>query len=720
MRSHRQQIKAEVARVILAAAVFGAVHYSYHWCLTRRHKKPRAFNKGRRFRVSESQIAPGQLGSVVYHAIDLEGSKGTAIAAKKIRIYDELAAARVEKEIARLSSLSHPNIVQYLGSMRDDTHAFIFMEYMAQGSLKAIATRYGSASGQTGLDMLVLQSALKDILKGLSYLHGKGFVHGNLKAENILANGSGDVKLADFTLSASLEELSSERSYASLRWKAPEIIRHAAFSAASDVWALGCTALELAIRRPPWTGYDDREVEAMLREGCAPPLPPAGTLPDSLRDFIERCLEPSVAKRAGCCSLQWHPFLSEELGDLSPRCKGTSVVPTDRMPAEWHRIQVIGKGSFGTVHMAVDGDNRVVAVKVVDVHCDDDVAVLALRREIDTLTQLPKHENVVEYFGSVYDERQRELNVFMEFMSQGTLGKYARGKLLSEREAVSFMSQVLTGVEHLHSHSFVHRDLKGENILLQSVTGPDDGYLRAKIADFGNAKMLAYGAADTLSRGRIGTPLWMAPEVISSSNSVKYERSADIWSVGCVAVEMLNRGQTPWPRFDNLLQAVKVIGTWQGDLPPGVPSGLSEHCVSFLRCCMRSEPSERWPAKQLLQHQWISTHAFHKVATSFRAHTEPNFHVVDGEALSDLVAAGKAARSRHYMTTTLPHSLASGTLDLDPPYTPPPSLPGSTPAHTRTVDTTQSGKHREPPGDTDADVSDTGRLGERAGDPKEG
>eukprot|EP01062_Namystynia_karyoxenos_P013323 TRINITY_DN14808_c0_g1_i1.p1 TRINITY_DN14808_c0_g1~~TRINITY_DN14808_c0_g1_i1.p1 ORF type:complete len:844 (+),score=172.84 TRINITY_DN14808_c0_g1_i1:98-2629(+) len=626
---------------------------------------PRPWGAGRRWKRG-AFVARGHLGGTVYEAVDIDGG-GQKVAAKLMSIPDAAAAARVRAEIESLASLSHPHIVRYLGSETRGGHAYIFMEFLAQGSLAGMAQRYGDSSRGVGLPICLTQSAVRDVVDALRYLHRRGIVHGNIKGDNVLAGVDGVVKIADFTLCAALrrsqDESVSDRAASpagvlppedaasptdtinttfssgnlsgslsvtrgasnkvSLQWTAPEVMLRGAYSPASDIWALGCTALELATGRPPWQGCVAGDVEARLREKEAPPLPSSPPLPAALTHFICACLARDPQLRPSSASLARHQFFQEDFTGDSPRASPAPRDPTvpqepvehksdsPLLPGvqEWQRGALLGQGSFGRVFLGIRTDGSLFGVKVVLLGADDE-AVRSLRREIETLSRLDRHPNVIEYYGSTYDDSTGEFNVFMEYMSQGTLGALARrtAEPLADRIAAGFMRQVLTGVEFLHSHMIVHRDLKGDNILLcerrDSRLGGTSS-LCCKIADFGNAKRFAM-AQTQASRNVIGTPQWMAPEVITSDGSSGYEPPADIWSVGCVTTELFSRGRPPWPRFESPWQAVFTIGNFRGELPPGVPSGLSEEAHCFLYRCFRRDPAKRSSATELLQHQWLA------------------------------------------------------------------------------------------------------------------
>eukprot|EP00754_Rhynchopus_humris_P033687 Rhum_TRINITY_DN15478_c12_g1::Rhum_TRINITY_DN15478_c12_g1_i1::g.160692::m.160692 len=280
------------------------------------------------------------------------------------------------------------------------------------------------------------------------------------------------------------------------------------------------------------------------------------------------------------------------------------------VPKGWQKGNLIGAGSFGEVWQAIRPSGTFFAVKIISLKEEMEFQeVQKLMNEVHMMAEL-QHELVTQYFGCTYDKEGHKLSIFMEFVEGGSVGNMVRklNEPLSLPTAQRYISQVLEGVAFLHSHSIIHRDLKGDNVLISSSAGV------VKLADFGTCKRLksfkGTMEAATQARTMIGTPLWMAPEVINGSGDGKdgYGTSADIWSVGCVMVEMINRGKPPWPQFPNNWKAILMIGQWQEDMPPDVPKGLPLLCTQFLKRCFCPNPDDRATAEQLLQHRFITEH----------------------------------------------------------------------------------------------------------------
>ncbi|KAJ9471127.1 Mitogen-activated protein kinase kinase kinase 2 [Diplonema papillatum] len=261
----------------------------------------------------------------------------------------------------------------------------------------------------------------------------------------------------------------------------------------------------------------------------------------------------------------------------------------------WTRARMLGSGTYGKVFVGVREDGTMMAVKVLDISAiRDRVRIVSLEREITLLSSL-SHEHIVDYFGCKIDEAHNELQIFMEYVSNGSLGQLVRTieDPLQESAVAQYTGQILEGVGYLHHHDIVHRDLKGDNILLTH-----DGTI--KISDFGTSKPVSTGDNSMAVQG---TPLWSAPEVFGGH----YSKEADVWSVGCVVCELLT-GHPPWPQFENVWLAIATISKHKEGYPPHLPTPprVSTDCTSFLQSCLSPKPSERNTIDELKHHGWVA------------------------------------------------------------------------------------------------------------------
>ena len=268
---------------------------------------------------------------------------------------------------------------------------------------------------------------------------------------------------------------------------------------------------------------------------------------------------------------------------------------------KWMQGSLIGQGSFGSVFLALHAlTGELMAVKQVEVPTNSNsdldrkktAMVAALKREIDLLRDL-QHPNIVQYLGSNSDDEH--FNIFLEYVPGGSvaamLNSYGQ---LQEPLIRNFVRQILTGLSYLHGRDIIHRDIKGANVLV-------DNKGNIKISDFGISKRVEASAllqpaknGGHMHRPSLqGSVFWMAPEVVKQTS---YTRKADIWSLGCLIVEMFT-GTHPFPNFSQL-QAIFQIGT--SSAKPNTPENASEEGKTFLRQTFEIDHEKRPSADELL------------------------------------------------------------------------------------------------------------------------
>ncbi|NWQ61862.1 M3K19 kinase, partial [Neopipo cinnamomea] len=289
---------------------------------------------------------------------------------------------------------------------------------------------------------------------------------------------------------------------------------------------------------------------------------------------------------------------SEESGllnlDESTKLPGSSLTTKD--PIMWTRGEVLGKGAYGTVYCGLTSQGQLIAVKQVVLDTSDQLTTekeyQKFHEEVDLLKTL-KHVNIVTYLGTCLEHNI--LNIFMEFVPGGSISSVInRFGPLPEVVLCRYTRQILQGVAYLHANCVVHRDIKGNNVMLMP-SGT------VKLIDFGCARRLACigGTRSESLRSVHGTPYWMAPEVISEAG---YGRKSDIWSVGCTVFEMAT-GKPPLASMGRIA-AMFYIGA-RGGLMPSLPEGFSSAAVDFVHACLTRDQHERPSALQLLDHPFV-------------------------------------------------------------------------------------------------------------------
>ncbi|KAF2768664.1 mitogen-activated protein kinase, partial [Teratosphaeria nubilosa] len=280
---------------------------------------------------------------------------------------------------------------------------------------------------------------------------------------------------------------------------------------------------------------------------------------------------------------------------------------------------MIGQGSFGTVFLALHAVTaELMAVKQVEMPTNRGDAmdakknqmVEALKMEISLLREL-KHENIVQYLGSNSDDTH--LNIFLEYVAGGSVATMlVNYGSLGETLIANFVRQILKGLSYLHSKDIIHRDIKGANILV-------DNKGTVKISDFGISKrvetatLLHPAAVGKRGGPRVslqGSVFWMAPEVVRQT---AYTKKADIWSLGCLIVEMFT-GSHPHPNCTQLQAIFKIGGTRkkkgaetadETGARPDMPEQASEDAKAFLKRTFEIEHEKRPTADELMTYAFV-------------------------------------------------------------------------------------------------------------------
>jgi hypothetical protein len=254
--------------------------------------------------------------------------------------------------------------------------------------------------------------------------------------------------------------------------------------------------------------------------------------------------------------------------------------------ADFDLLKQIGEGAYGKVFKALDKvSKKIVAVKIIALESD----WLPLLAEVNMVIDL-QHPSIVCYYGWFFEEGR--LWLIMEFCDGGSLTDIMRTlhRPLNEKELSAVMRGVLTSLKYVHSLNRIHRDIKSGNLLVTS-----DGLV--KLCDFGVSAQLDDSLAKTGTR--IGSPYWMAPEVILSQG---HNTKADIWSVGITALELFS-GHPPMHELPGMAAMMKVPSA----PPPEAPANASDVFKAFIKAVLIKDPNVRPTAVDLLAHPFIAT-----------------------------------------------------------------------------------------------------------------
>ncbi|KAH7015214.1 hypothetical protein EDB80DRAFT_329295 [Ilyonectria destructans] len=307
---------------------------------------------------------------------------------------------------------------------------------------------------------------------------------------------------------------------------------------------------------------------------------------------------------------------------IRPDRRGSMImpqIPQDTIPKRqttfrWFKGQLIGKGTYGRVYLGMNATTgEFLAVKEVEVNpkaAGGDKSkmkelVAGLDQEIDTMQHLD-HVNIVQYLGC--ERKETSISIFLEYISGGSIGSCLRKHGKFEESIVSSLTrQTLSGLAYLHREGILHRDLKADNILLDV-----DG--TCKISDFGISKKTDNIYGNDKTNNMQGSVFWMAPEVIRSQGE-GYSAKVDIWSLGCVVLEMF-AGKRPWAKEEAVGAIYKIANGETPPIPEDIQGTLGPLAVAFMMDCFQVNPFDRPTADVLL-----SQHPFCEL--------DPNFNFYD-------------------------------------------------------------------------------------------
>ena len=297
-----------------------------------------------------------------------------------------------------------------------------------------------------------------------------------------------------------------------------------------------------------------------------------------------------------CISKEHHIQVPPEAGPLLQSAIHKSVILDSDHYADIHKFYrftaVIGRGHFGTVRQAYRFNNEAIPFAVKSI-CKENIRkdIYLLKREIDILMQVD-HPNIIKYYESYEDDKY--IHLVMEMCTGGDLlDKISSEGILFEDQLAPLMRKLFSAVNHLHGLYICHRDLKPENVLFST----KDLTAEVKLIDFGMSAK--FGEDVTVMTTMVGTPHYLAPEVLSS----KYGKECDVWSLGVMVYYLLTGcypfdGKTLNTIFQSILKA-------EFDFSGGEWENISSECKDLVSKMLLVDPTQRITLGNALKHKWL-------------------------------------------------------------------------------------------------------------------
>jgi len=507
--------------------------------------------------------------SEVYRATHLE--TGTAVAIKRIKIYDMHPSARKERdtEVNLLQTLDHPNLIHYHEHFAHEDDLYIVMELAAGGQMaqKVESVRRTSVRIEESL----LWRWLYDGASALAYLHSRRVLHRDVKPSHIFLGENGQAKLGDFGLSKVMSA-KTQIAFSCVGtpfYMSPELVKGQGYAFGSDVWSLGCSIYELAVGYPAFfrADMDFYALGEAICNGRYAPLPAEHWS----REFVELVGEILAVDARNRPTAQ--RILDVAACKLVGRIQDFEIMGT------------VGRGKFSEVHRSLwkVGGDREVALKRVQIFEMETEARRECITEVNLLKSL-NHSTIVRYLDSFVESS--ELVIVLELAPHGDLACLCRllkesERLLTEPQTWGAFFQIADALHFMHKRRIMHRDIKPANVFLCS-------HGVVKLGDLGLGR---YFSSNTYrAHSIVGTPFYMSPEVIVSSGG--YSFKSDIWSHGCVLYELAALS-SPFAssRLNYYALGNKIRSGDYPPLPEGTPPSVRGLCAEMIQVSPDARPS---------------------------------------------------------------------------------------------------------------------------------
>ena len=541
--------------------------------------------------VIQKMLGQGGMGAV-YKAMDLELDR--VVALKVIR--GELAdrpeiLQRFKQELILARLVTHRNVIRIFDLGVAGKVKFITMDFVEGKDLKALLGAERKFPSGKACDVI------RQICLGLEAAHTEGVVHRDLKPQNIMVDAQGRVYLMDFGLARSMELVGMTRTGALLgtpAYMSPEQAKGEKLDARTDLFSLGVIFYELVTGTLPYQA--ESMMATLIKRAKEPPTPPKElepSIPPAINECIMKCLQIKLDRRyqtageiladLGFASSLQTSSVQSVISSQSVFDVASKLAPGSQFGPRYRIDTLLGEGGMGKVYKAYDSDlDRIVALKLVRPElASNPVSMDRLKQEL-LLASRVSHKNILRIhdLGDVGGLKF----ISMAYVDGKDLHNLiaAEGKLPIDR-AIAITRLLCLALEAAHHEGVVHRDLKPQNVLMDS-SG------QVFVSDFGLAKSLEGPSTMATTAGEVlGTPRYMSPEQAESKSA---DHRSDIYSLGLILYEMVT-GDLPFGS-DSIMQTMYQRVTQDPKPPQYLNPDVPDYLSKIILRCLKRDPEERY------------------------------------------------------------------------------------------------------------------------------